>query len=228
MHMSTKQTLLVVILLLLSQGIYSQIGISAFYNSNNYAGWNDFFRNDANQITNTDRIFSTSVSVEVDYWFRLRDQRIEFYPYISYHQASTELQFANIDLGLRQIGGGVNTHIYLLDLIGDCDCPTFSKQGTFFKKGFFILAGVGADFSTKAIDGDFRDGNIDLALQGGLGLDIGVTDVITLTPILRYRYLPSISWHELAPVFGLDNNNVSTSGGQLGIGLRVGIRLDYR
>jgi len=78
------------------------------------------------------------------------------------------------------------------------------------------------------VDGDFRDGNIDLALQGGLGLDIGVTDVITLTPLLRYRYLPSISWHELAPVFGLDNNNVSTSGGQLGIGLRVGIRLDYR
>ena len=226
--MAIKQTFVAVLLFFLTQGLYSQVGVSAFYNTNNYAGWNDFFRNDANLISNNDRIFSSSVGVTLDYWFRLRDQRIEFYPYISYQQASTDLQFANVDLGLRQIGGGINAHLYVLDLIGDCDCPTFSKQGTFFKKGFFLLAGIGADFSTKAVNGDFRDCYFDFTAHAGLGLDIGVTDIITLTPILRYRYYPDISWHELAPVFGLDTNNVSTSAGQLGIGLRVGVRLDYR
>lgn len=226
--MAIKQTLVAVLLLFLTQGLYSQIGARVLYNTNSYSGWNDFFRNDANLLANNDRVFSSSVSVSLDYWFRLRDQRIEFYPYISYHQASTDLAFANVDLGLRQIGGGVNAHFYVLDLLDDCDCPTFSKQGTFLKKGFFLLAGVGADFSTKAVNGDFRDGNFDATFQGGLGLDIGVTDIITLTPILRYKYYPDISWHELAPVFGLEANNVSTSAGQLGIGLRVGIRLDYR
>ena len=226
--MAIKQTLVAVLLLFLTQGLYSQVGVRVLYNTNSYSDWNDFFRDDANVLGNNDRVFSTSVSVSLDYWLRLRDQRIEFYPYISYHQTSTDLTFTNVDLGLRQIGGGINAHIYVLDLIDDCDCPTFSKQGTFFKKGFFLLAGVGADFSTKAVNGDFRDGNFDATFQGGLGLDIGVTDIITLTPILRYQYYPDISWHELAPEFGLDANNVPSSAGQLGIGLRVGIRLDYR
>ena len=90
------------------------------------------------------------------------------------------------------------------------------------------MAGFGADFSTKAVNRDFTDGNFDVTFQGGLGLDIGVTDVVTITPLLRYKYYPDISWHEVAPQFGIDINNLSTSAGQLGVGIRLGIRLDYR
>ena len=90
------------------------------------------------------------------------------------------------------------------------------------------MAGVGADYSIKAVNGNYTDGNIDANFQAGLGLDIGLTDVITITPLIRYKNYPDISWHEMAPLFGVDINNVNTAVGQLAIGVRVGIRLDYR
>ena len=90
------------------------------------------------------------------------------------------------------------------------------------------MAGAGADRSTKAVNGNYQDGNIDANFQIGLGLDIGVNDLLTITPLIRYRYLPDISWHEMAPLFDRNINNVDTSAGQLGLGLRLGIRLDYQ
>lgn len=211
--------------------LQSQIGLRVYYNSNQYGGWNEFFQSIPSPGTNprsVENVFSTSIDFTIDYWMRLPDKRIEFFPYINFHQATSSLELNSSELGLRQIGAGLVAHIYLLDLIGDCDCPTFSKQGTFMKKGFFLLAGLGADYSTKAVNGNYVDGNIDANFQVGLGLDIGVNDILTITPLLRYKYYPDISWHEMAPLFGVDINNVDTSAGQLGLGIRAGVRLDYR
>ncbi len=200
---------------------WSQIGIRIFHNQNSVPGYSDFF----DEVSTVDQVLSSSQEIHLDYWMRLRDTRIEFYPYLSYHQAATDI--AGTDFQLRQIGAGINTHIYLFDLIGDCDCPTFSKQGGFFKKGFFFMAGAGVDYSEKGYDGDYADGNLDAVFHGGMGLDIGINDLLTLTPLLQIQYYPDMSGHDLGPQFGRENLNYSTSLTQLQFGLRLGIRLDY-
>ena len=226
----TRKFVLSVSLMVFALSVHSQIGLRTHYNTNQYGDWNDFFQSipSSGSLNSNERVFSSSLEFAFDYWLRLPDKRIEFFPFISYHQATTNIELNSSQLVLRQIGAGLITHIYLLDLIGDCDCPTFSKQGTFIKKGLFLMAGVGADYSIKAVNDNYTDGNIDANFQAGLGLDIGLTDVITITPLIRYKYYPDISWHEMAPLFGVDINNVNTAVGQLAIGVRVGIRLDYR
>ena len=220
-----KSALLSFGILFFTLSLQSQVGLRAHYSTNHYEGWNDFFNT---QLQEPRNIFSNSIDISIDYWIRLPNKRIELYPYLSYHHVEHQFQFMPGSLALRQLGLGIIAHFYILDLLGDCDCPTFSKQGSFIKKGFFLLSGVGADHSTKAVNDVYGDGNIDARFQVGMGLDIGVTDILTITPLIRYQYYPDISWHEMAQQFGIDINNVSTSAGQFGLGVRVGIRLDYR
>ncbi len=212
----------------------AQWGIRTTYNLNSASKWDAFFSEIEGQ---NQKVFSTSIGLTADYWMRLPNQRIEFYPNISFHQAKTRLigNFAPGQLGtftdirLRQVGIGVITHFYLLDLLGDCECPTFSKQGSLIKKGFFLMAGLGGDYSQKSIgEAGFRDGNIDLKFSGGIGLDIGLSDLITISPFLQYQYYPHVSWHELGIPFNKGNVNVESSLGQFQMGIRIGLRPDYK
>jgi len=182
----------------------AQWGVRVGYNFNKTPGWDEFF---SSVESRNQSVFESSLSFEVDYWTRLRNHRIEFYPYLSYHQATTTLAVSQNTLGLRQLGAGLKTHIYLLDLMGDCDCPTFSKQGGFFKKGFFL--------------------NIDVRGTIGLGLDVGINDLLTITPFVAYNRYFDVSWHELGSSFGQPGRNVSSHINQLQIGVRFGIRSDY-
>jgi hypothetical protein len=220
--MWSKRIILGLVLLLFASILSGQIGIRAFYQSNHAPAWDDFFTERFNQETD---VFSSSYTIAVDYWLRLPNHRLEFYPYLSYHRASSEFVSADItNVDLRQIGLGLYTHLYILDFIGDCECPTFSKQGGFFKKGFFIVGGLGADFSEKSFTGrEFYDGNIDVKVSLGLGFDFGLSDLVTISPILQYQYHPSISWHEISTDF----SNVESSLGQIQLGVRIGFRPDY-
>ena len=133
-----------------------------------------------------------------------------------------------VSVGLRQMGGGIMSHIYLFDLLGDCECPTFSKQGTFLKKGFFVMAGIGAVNSEKKIDNSFTDGNLDFTARFGIGVDIGVTDLITVTPFIQTQYFPSVSWHEVGTAFLSDPPHIESSLHQIQFGVRLGFRPDYK
>ena len=201
-----------------------QIGIRSFYQLNSAPAWNDFFSNVRGEDT---RLYPRSLSVAVDYWFRLPDQRIEFYPYISFHEAKQSLPNGAappIEIGLRQLGVGVYSHIYPLDLVSDCICPTFNKEGGLLKKGLFIVLGAGADYSQKNLNQrGYYDGNIDFKTSVGLGLDIGISELITISPIVQFQYYPSVSWHELSS----EVNNVESSLQQWQLGLRLGLRPDY-
>lgn len=203
----------------------AQFGVRLGYNLNTASAWDDFFSTQENRAQN---VFSTSYGIEVDYWTRLKNQRVEFYPYISYYQANTTLSSSLTSLSLRQIGAGLKSHIYFLDFHGDCDCPTFSKQGGLFQKGFFLLAGVGTDFAQKAIGAEaHRDGNIDVRASLGLGLDIGISDLLTITPFVAYQRFFDVSWHEVGSTFGQEQVNVSSTINQLQVGVRIGLRGDY-
>jgi hypothetical protein len=215
----------IALFLIIATSGYSQFGLRVMYNRNSAPGWDSFFT--TVEGTNT-TIFDQSLTVVGDYWIRLPNKRIEFYPNLSFHQASTVLTNSNNTLKLRQIGVGLITHFYILDLIGDCDCPTFSKQGQLVKKGLFLMAGAGVDYSQKSILNDYTDANLDFKISGGIGLDIGISDLITLTPFIQYQYYPDISWHELSGATLQNVDNINSSLGQFQIGIRVGFRPDYK
>lgn len=216
--------------------VKAQFGINAGYQVNQIDGW----ALNTNGITSD--ITGNGVAVGLDYWFRLKNQRIEFLPELNYTSFES-IHFENNDF-IDEVGFKIeffsfyfNTNIYLLDFLGDCDCPTFSKQNNFFKKGFFIQISPGLTLPNFEYTNDqaSQSGSIQANIALGAGLDIGLTDLITLTPLIRARYQPNMEWNATFPdpndLSNPDVNppNIGTPSAnivQYYAGLRLGIRLD--
>jgi hypothetical protein len=138
----------------------------------------------------------------LEYSFRLKQKRLEFHPGLGYrftfNTNSYDGYFNAIDLDM-------NTAVYPFDFAGDCDCPTWSKDGTLLKKGLFLEVSPGVSYQTihryNAPDGFLQDPVTDQQviwkLGGALGLDIGITEQFTLTPMFSYTILSSSEWDGL-------------------------------
>ncbi len=160
------------------------------------------------QFSNSPTLDSGQISQEgiqasLEYHFRLRQKRLEFHPGLGYrttfNQADLTGYFSSIDFDF-------GTSIYPFDFQGDCHCPTFSKDGVLFKKGFFleVIPGVGSQ-TFKRIKSDPDDParlpitSNKLVFKLGLaaGLDIGLSDQFTLSPMLSATFLSSDHWQGL-------------------------------
>jgi hypothetical protein len=141
--------------------------------------------------------------VSLEYNFRLKQKRLEFRPGIGYRSTfsgkSGDGQFTSFDLDL-------GVAIYPFDFAGDCHCPTFSKEGELFKKGFFleVTPGVGTQ-KFERVDSRLSD-HLPFPIQskhllgkigGSAGLDIGIFRQLTLTPMISATLLTSTDWDGL-------------------------------
>lgn len=127
----------------------------------------------------------TGWEVAVNYWFRLPTKRVEFLPTVYYAKANSNDFFQN---SVTEIGIQAKVNIYPFDFGGDCDCPTFGKQGPQLQKGFFVQFAPGfAMYQPKSsqLETENRSG---VTFGLGMGLDIGLSNFMTLTPILAARY----------------------------------------
>jgi len=193
---------------------YSQYGINMRYQFSN------------NPTLDTAQISQNGIQASLEYHFRLKQKRLEFHPGVGYrttfNQSDLTGYFSSIDIDL-------STSIYPFDFAGDCHCPTFSKDGELFKKGFFleVIPGIGfQNFTRLRSNPDdpanlpIKDDNVVLKLGGAAGLDIGLSDQFTLTPMFSVTLLAPQEWNGLrldgAPET-LDNY----------IYLGAGIRLTY-
>ena len=151
----------------------------------------------------TVKISQDGMHASVEYNFRLKEKRLEFRPGIGYrftwNGAKEDGYFRSFDIDL-------NTAIYPFDFGGDCHCPTFSKSGDLFKKGFFLELNPGVGYqvlSRLRSDPDdpsklpIRSKNIEWKIGGTAGLDIGLSDHYTLTPLLSGTLLSSSDWDGL-------------------------------
>ncbi len=147
------------------------------------------------------------LQASVEYSFRLKQKRLEFHPGLGYRLTFNkdiyDGYFTSIDFDF-------NTAIYPFDFAGDCDCPTWSKDGTLMKKGFFIEISPGIAYQTlhrtQIVSDvfpfvlekvDLESSNVILKLGGAIGLDIGVSEQLTLTPMISYTMLSSTEWANL-------------------------------
>ena len=221
------------ILLLGSQLSYAQIGINTGFVTASTPEWSQFV-NEIYRTNNVD-VLDNGYHIGVDYWFKmLKDYRFEAMPELSYSSLENRNDDGRHNFEVDKISFHFNTHLYLLNMNSDCDCPTFSKDGPSLNKGFFIRIGPGASYLRQTIREDFTTTNtldessqfvFDLRL--GAGFDIGVSDFLTVTPLIQVDRIFSAKWENLSLItddsIGFFEGSVFD---KFFFGLRVGLRFD--
>lgn len=211
----------------------AQIGVSGHYLSGQADDWEFTFP--------TTRQPSISLpgegwQVGIDYWFRLKNLRIEFLPTLALSNQSQDLLLDLNTLKTEMKGYHLffNTNFYFFDFKGDCDCPTFSKQGPSLQKGLFLQVSPGYSSLNFSITDDENKAQLEstdsqFSIGIALGLDLGLSDFLTISPQLGARYYPSANWEAL----GFDTVNGFQEGVaaesnllQYTAGIRLGLRFD--
>ena len=128
----------------------------------------------------------------------------------------------------------LKTNIYFLSLEADCDCPTFSRDAGILEKGLFVQIAPGISyFQSKAEAASLvSEGNgTNFKLGLGLGVEIGLSDYLTITPIVKYNRYFNVDWEDLTNqmanisqqevTFDYDKSTIN----QFYAGIRIGIKL---
>lgn len=144
------------------------------------------------------------MQASLEYGFRLKQKRLEFHPGIGYRSTwnkdAPEGYINSVDFDF-------NTAIYPFDFAGDCHCPTFSKDGELIKKGFFFEVSPGIAYQTlhrTKLQSDvypfpiervnIKSSEIVFKIGAAAGLDIGISEQITITPMISMTWLSSEEW----------------------------------
>jgi len=219
--------------LLFMSSSFSQIGFSVGYKHLDATNWENLIANYNVSVEDGLSPLKEGTDFAFDYWFRLKKRRVEFHPELSYSRFIRNSK--DIDLKTGMINFSFHTNIYPFDFGEDCNCPTFSKDGSFMEKGLFLqISPVVSYMSNSFTDEAGTEKNNDIAygLGLGVGIDFGLSDFITITPILRYSYLLDAEWKDLDKHLNRDfegaaDKNVSDIT-TLYIGFRLGFRFDER
>jgi len=217
----------------LSYAGITQVGLRKKYNIQQVKNWQDALHE---RFATTESLYPQSYELGVDYWFRLKKRRVEFMPEIAYTASTTTYNNAVLDqFNLQMFSFNFNTQLYALDMGEDCDCPTFSKQGPAINKGLFFhvtpgisyfnASGTTVPISSFALAPSESNGVI-FKIGGGIGLDLGVSDFLTITPIASYYFHTPMTWDQLRSVNGelQESKNILK---QFQFTIRLGFRRDY-
>ena len=151
---------------------------------------------DYNDITDvlSESSIAQGIELGVGYWFRLKEKRLEFHPQLIY---TTQ----DVDVSLQSYGAELTTTVYPLDWHGDCNCPTFSKEDGLVKQGWHIgviMGGMYQEFETTLLDivppGEYQFDRFAFRLGIMTGLDIGISNLLTITPQVRLLYWSGNDW----------------------------------
>lgn len=203
--------------------VNAQVGIKVGYKSLNNDDWNEAI----NFAFGENFSQTTGYNIGVNYWFRLKKRRIEFTPEIFY----TDLEDASGDLSREhtQIGFHFNTNIYLFDLGEDCDCPVWSKDGNLLQKGFFIQISPGVNrMENKLVSNDSElsnETNTYFEAGVGAGIDFGVSDFLTITPMAKFFFARDTDWDSIYRTTTI-NGIVRGNYRQFFAGIKLSFRFD--
>lgn len=179
----------------------AQIGLNLRYALNQAENWRL-----ENVLTGqaTENLYNNGPNLGFDYWFRLKNKRVEFLPELGYSNYKTKLS-SGTNLTWANVEFQFNTNFYLFDFKNDCNCPTFSKQGSDFMKGFYLQLSPGVAYFSQQINSEMekiKSTAFTWSVGAGVGLDIGISDLFTLSPNITARYYAPSDWQ------GLSTSNV--------------------
>lgn len=222
-----KNFLLVCTFLISSNALMAQYGINVGLRTNGETNWQYF--------TNQNDFLKTGYKVGIDYWFRLKKKRVEFTPEINFSQFQTDyVNTFEEDFKFKAniVGFHFNTSIYPLNFDDDCNCPTFKKEGQLIEKGFHFILSPGINYFDLTINKDsYKTNDFVFSAGLGVGLDVGLTDYLTLTPLVMYHRYFDAEWEDLGRALNyIDdipaNASTNTDINQFFFGARLRIRLD--
>lgn len=186
-----------------------------------------------------DNYFSQDgIHAALEYGFRLKSKRLEFHPGLGYRFTffnDKEKDYSeDNDYGyLNSVDLDFNASIYPFDFGGDCDCPTWRKEGNLIKKGFFLEFSPGLAYQTFHVQDWPSEGfefslpasssNLLLKASLGAGLDIGLSEEFTLTPSFSWTKLSNADWESFDAI-GFPNFFDDQT--YLGAGLRLAYKPD--
>ena len=224
----------ILLLLIFPSNVSGQFGVRLKYDLNQYNNWSNALREG---FSTTETLYPSSYGIGVNHWFRLKKKRVEFLPEIGYARSETQFENPSIEkFTINTFSFNFHTQIYALDMGEDCDCPTFSKQGNTINKGLFFHITPGIAYidakgfpnpilSSLPLPNGINRG-LAASIGAGLGLDIGINDLLTITPIASYYFYSKMTWDNMVQrtneVITVDNNLRHTQ-----FSLRFSFRLDY-
>lgn len=236
-----KQTILLVAFFLITNLAFAQFGVTGRYHFNKAPDWVPIGEKDA---SDPHKFLGNGWSVGLDYWMRLKNYRIEFLSELNVAQFKSEpnSKIPAVESFSNQFYSFfLNTNFYLFDFLGDCNCPTFSKQGQLLKKGFFLQISPGITYLQNKVtinqeaapfNGDlYESSDWAVSIGAGAGLDIGLSDFVTITPMVSLRYFPAAKWDQLHSYSNIREESLHVEESaiwQLSAGARLGFRLDYK
>ena len=211
-------------------GANAQFSASAKYSLNSYPDWTEIIESSNIPLSFIDDGYEYGIS----YWFRLKNYRVEFLPELSLQNlSSVDMQGQPYNFEKQSYYLTFNTQIYTLDIDGDCNCPTWGKDGSFIQKGFFVGINPGIGYhKLDVIDKEIAAGSKSvnkIAFRMGVstGLDIGITKWITLSPFIGLNYTPSLGWDSLANLASFGEIPVAVDQSKIWE-IQPGIRLMFR
>ncbi len=211
----------------------AQFGINGSYRTATAPDWDLVNTNNGERT----ELLGAGFAVGIDYWFRLPNYRVELLPELNAFRSTAQIP-GSIELTNSLYSLFLNTNIYILDFRGDCECPTFSKSGATFEKGFFLQVSPGIslpvfeDTMPNLPDKSTVTGSPTISIGLGVGIDLGVSDLLTITPLVGFRYYPSLTWKGRFPAIEgdeLDNFILESEESHLNQfygGIRFGFRFD--
>lgn len=221
----------------------SQFSFYTKYQPNNIE-WQDEWQS----AISPDVIYGQSLYYGLSYWLRLKEYRVEFHPSLYVTSSKQTITPNGSIAGLPDIssaaqngfGFEVPVQFYFLDIVGDCNCPTFSKDGTFIDKGLYAYINpgvrrIGYEFNAVNSDGSIPERISDenqtyFTLAGGFGLDIGLGDLFTITPFGGLEFAPNLTSNTLNEFIETASGNAAADSRNLRsivTGLRLSFRPDY-
>lgn len=225
-----KKLSVLIVALMIAMAGYGQFGMTGGYQVISSEAWQMAIAETQGLMLTNNRI-THGGAIGVDYWFRLKNKRIEFLPELRASRTKFIVdaiigngntgEVKEFKLDIDNYSFNFNTHIYPFDFDGDCDCPVWSKEGPSFSKGFFIRISPSIGLWRAAEDYlNFMGSNSDwhTSVGVGAGMDIGLSDLLTITPIVEHR------WHSSEVIGGLSEEGQNYTNWFAGI--RLGIRLD--
>ncbi len=219
------KALLTTLAICLSIVANAQFGVTTVYNFNS-----DGTSDRINSILPPDIVgdifeISDGPEVQLHYWFRLKNRRIEFQPTVYYGRARTG---GPADLKYVEYGFQLEVNVYPFDFTGDCGCPTFGKQGPQLQKGLFLQFSPGvASRRIPLTEISAAYGQTTFVYGGGIGLDIGISNLLTLTPIATVRVGNSpYNNFDLTDIDAMEFDTGNSKLSSYQIGLQATFRLD--
>jgi len=200
----------------LNASVSAQIDIDLSVQRPSYHDWDRLLTETSNSEQN---IFDWKAGIGFAYRVFPYQVRIGYRPGLHFLFGQKGLEFSEAipqkNYSILQSYLSIPVHIYPFDLWGDCNCPTFGKQHDFFKKAFYLefipaLSVKQLKLADQLVTEQVWNAAFHIGL--GTGINIAVSDHLTISPMLSYHLGFAEKWNGLGLFHGeIDHYDQTTS-----------------